>query len=180
MDANVIAKDNNILYVKNQSNPLFFFDSKKLFIEESDFEHSNPLNKWIHKGKINNTIIDKDGTILIHLFQYESKDDIIVIDIEVLSEYLRLIFSEIIIDIYKKMNYSNKLSIMVETNEFKKCYMIIRDEISLIKINNDNLIKFQKDNYVLDLQKIRPINETIILDFQHYLMKIKSQYKHLD
>jgi len=146
-----------------------FFDERDILTDYSGFNHAPIPDLWINLSSnnrsYNSIIIKNDGVIFFNYSQYVMKEDKILVDLEQLSIHMEILFSQIILKIYEKMNYDGRLKIDIESSEFNNCYLRNGEPYENIKSLRTPLTRFKK-SYILDLQNPISINNRITQEFR--------------
>ncbi len=160
---NQLLKKKYNLSKGNQS--ILFFDPQGSIIDYSAFLHPVIPDKWMSLRKINrfnNILIKQDGVILFITSQNDVIENRVILDLDQLSIHLEIFFSQIIPEIYKKMNYDDRLNINIECLGLSDCILLNRDHPKKQKLLRDTSSTYS-NSYILNLQNPITISDKIIL-----------------
>lgn len=163
---------NQLIYrsysLNKESQSAFFFDPNGSIIDYSAFLHPIIPEKWMSERKsdrFNNIMIKNDGVILFITSQNVLLNDKFILNLNHLSNYLEILFSQIIPKIYNQMNYEDRLNIDVDFFGLSLSYLQNGDNPEDFKLPRDTSSIFSH-SYILNLQNPIKINNIIILDIR--------------
>lgn len=120
----------------------------------------------LRKGnRFNNILIKEDVVILFITSQNVVIDNSAILDLGQLSIRLEIFFSQIIPEIYKNMNYEDRLNINIEYIGLNDCILQIGDYRKNQKLPRNSSSKYNK-TYLLNLQNPIKISDIIIRDLR--------------
>lgn len=152
--------------LNDNSHSVEFFDPHGYLIDYSAFDPPIIPEIWFNlsrNDRFNNSIIIKnDGVIYFNSAQNSLVNERILLNLNLLCIYLNIFFSQIIPEIYNRMNYDEKVMINAECSGLNDCYLQIGDSLEGLKSLRDPSSTFKK-SYILNLQRPIQIKEKIIL-----------------
>jgi len=159
----------NRIYSFNKENQsAFFFDPQGSIIDYSAFLIPIHPDKWMSERKsdrFNNIMIKQDGVILFITSQNVLIDNKVILDLKHLSRHLEILFTQIIPEIYEKMNYEDRLNIDIDCFGLSDSYLQIGEYPENVKLPRDTSSIFSQ-SYILNLQNPIKISDIIILDIR--------------
>lgn len=161
----------NFEYDNNQER-IILFDPEGFTIKTTDFTPPIPLNEWMniseHRRFPNSIIIKKDGVILFNHTQIiEGVQNII--DFNIIYKHLILFITKLVPKIYEKMNYDEKIKILVEYGDLST-YQFIYGNPPL-KYDFSPQHKPSK-NLILHLENPESVLRRITTEFKRMFFKL--------
>jgi len=148
------------------------FDSEGFSLKTRNFIQPMTLNEWMniseHRRFPNSIIIKKDGVIMFNHAQ-TIEEAHTIIDFNIISKHLTLFITEIVPKIYEKMNYAEKIKMLVEYGDLSR-YQLIYGNPSL-KYDFSPHYKPSK-NLILHLENPESVLRRITTDFQKMFFKL--------
>jgi hypothetical protein len=176
MDFNpYVLTDNLFEIVKREYNSLeeyprmTLFDPSYKMIHYNNFEPPIPLEQWknISSNEEANLsfAIKNDGVIYFNYHRNRTDNGKITLNLELLGIKLRILFTEIISQIYNLMNYTDKLRIEMNSFGLNHCQIIGEEfPVKFFGLREEHT-EF-KHQYVLNLQDPINISTLIIRDLR--------------
>ncbi|MFW9866551.1 MAG: hypothetical protein ACFFEN_10690 [Candidatus Thorarchaeota archaeon] len=149
---------------ENVNQPIRFFDPEGSKIDYSSFFHPVIPDKWMNVRKsneFNSIVIKEDGVLLFLTSQNDMVSSKTMLDIDLLSDHLEILFSQVITEIYKKMNYNGKLIVDIEPFGLQDCVLRVGEPPGNIKLLRDISSEICK-SYVLNLQNPIRVSKIIV------------------